>query len=941
VKVVSKQRKLSEIVIDAFAGGGGTSHGIQLATGRSPHIAVNHCHEALKMHAANHRQTRHVEEDIFRIAPEELTKGRAAGLACFSPDCFPAGTLVLTADGYLPIEEVHVGDLVFTHRGRWRRVIETMKSMKPVRTIRGHGHPGLSVSGEHPFWAMHRTNAFRQEIRRYRPIFTEPRWINAIDLQPLSGSQAQQSGHYWSTPLNFEELPVPEVGGRGMKLDEKFFWLVGRYLADGWSRITSTRAELVIICGKHETEGLQAILNAWPRSAERAGFNELSWHGRECETAYQFSTNHRGLVEWLRANFGHLAHEKRIPGWALGMDGGLRAALLAGYLSGDGWKSEGFMECGTVSRALAFGIKSLASSLGYTVSVYLGAKNSGTIEGRVVNIRPNYRLRWRHQVDADHEQTVADSLHRFTPIREIEPLKDEPVEVFNIGVEEDESYVVEGIVVHNCRHFSSALGGAKRSPRVRALAWSVVWYAKRIAPRVIIVENVREFLTWGPLLDDGQPDPAKKGQTFKAWVRALRREGYVVEWRILDAADYGVPTHRRRLFIVARKDGEPIEWPAPTHASPKDIAERPLIFFGRKPHVPAAACIDWSIPCPSIFERKKPLAEATLRRIALGVKRYVLDAAKPFLVVCNHGGQEFRGQDLGEPMPTVTASRDAHGLVTPFMARIGQTGGNGKFANDLREPLTTITSKAEHLLVVPTLIQTGYGEREGQAPRVPGLEKPLGTSVNGQKHALVAAFLAKHFGGVVGCSIDKPLPTITAIPTQNQIVAANLIRFNFDDAGIPLDKPAPTATVSNHAALVAANLIHLNHAAGGKTWSAVDEPLRTTTTANHAFLVYSFLSKYFGTAIGQPVDLPMGTATGKDRFGLVTVTIDGELWVIVDIGMRMLSPRELARANGFPDSYLLTGSKSNQVARIGNSVPPPVIEALVRANYTPRRVRVG
>jgi DNA (cytosine-5)-methyltransferase 1 len=527
----------------------------------------------------------------------------------------------------------------------------------------------------------------------------------------------------------------------------------------------------------------------------------------------------------------------------------------------------------------------------------------------------------------------------------------------------------------DCRHFSVALGGAKRSPRVRALAWSVVWYAKRIKPRVIIVENVREFLTWGPLLGDGQPNPLKKGQTFKAWVRALKREGYAVEWRVLDAADYGVPTHRRRLFILARNDGETINWPEPTHAAPKDIAERPLIFFDRKPHVPAAACIDWSIPCPSIFERKKPLAEATLRRIALGVKRYVLDSPKPFLVVCNHGGPEFRGQDLGEPMATVTAARDAHGIVTPVLARIGQTGGNGKCCNGPGEPLTTITSKAEHLLVCPTLIQTGYGERPGQAPRVPGLEKPLGTSVNGQKHALVAAFLAKHFGGVVGvpvdqpmptqttkgcqtqvvaaflakhfgghvgASIERPLPTTTTVPNQNQVVAANMIRLNFDDAGVPLDKPAPTITAAgNHAALVAANLIHLNHAAGGKTWSPVDEPLRTTTTANHTFLVYSFLAKYFGTAIGQPVDVPLHTVTGKDRFGLVTVTIDGELWVIVDIGMRMLSPRELARANGFPDSYLLTGSKSNQVARIGNSVPPPVIEVLVRANYSPRRVRVG
>jgi DNA (cytosine-5)-methyltransferase 1 len=495
----------------------------------------------------------------------------------------------------------------------------------------------------------------------------------------------------------------------------------------------------------------------------------------------------------------------------------------------------------------------------------------------------------------------------------------------------------------DCRHFSVALGGAKRSRRVRALAWSVVWHVKAYRPRIIIVENVREFTTWGPLLADGQPDPLKNGNTFKAWVRALKREGYVVEWRVLDAADYGVPTHRRRLFIIARNDGEPICWPEPTHAAPKDLAERPLIFAGRKPHRTAAECIDWSLPCPSIFDRQRPLAEATLRRIALGVKRYVLDSPRPFLVTINHGGAWFRDQDLGEPMGVVTGSRgqaivtpviakyhgqsspgdhhctpadeplrtvdteNRHAVLAPCLARIGQTGGNGKCCNGPAEPLTTVTSKAEHLLVCPTLVQTGYGERPGQAPRVPGLEKPLGTSVNGQKHALVAAYLAKHFGGAVGASAERPLPTQTVRGTQTQVVAANLVHFNH----------------------------------GEKQWSGCDEPARTVTTGNHAFLVYSFLTKYFGTAIGCPLGEPAPTVTGKDRFGMVTVTIDGELFIIVDIGMRMLSPRELARANGFPDSYVLTGSKSSQVARIGNSVPPPVIEALVRANYQRRTVRVS
>ncbi|HWA98170.1 MAG TPA: DNA cytosine methyltransferase, partial [Pirellulales bacterium] len=255
--------------------------------------------------------------------------------------------------------------------------------------------------------------------------------------------------------------------------------------------------------------------------------------------------------------------------------------------------------------------------------------------------------------------------------------------------------------------------------------------------------------------------------------------------------------------------------------------------------------------------------------------------------------------------------------------------------NSIEQPLPTVTTahRGEVAAIVPTLIQTGYGERDGQAPRVPGIDKPLGSAVaGGQKHALVAAFLAKHFGGVVGVPIDTPAPTATSIPTQNQLATATLVRFNHDDAGVPIDAPLPTQTTSGHAGLVAANLIRMNH--GEKQWNGVDEPLVTQTTANHAALVYSFLVRYFGTAIGQHVTEPLYTITGKDRFGLVTVTIDGELYVIVDIGMRMLTPRELARAQGFPDAYTLVGNKSQQVARIGNSVCPVMAKVLVEANLS-------
>ncbi len=396
----------------------------------------------------------------------------------------------------------------------------------------------------------------------------------------------------------------------------------------------------------------------------------------------------------------------------------------------------------------------------------------------------------------------------------------------------------------DCTFHSKARGGKphrdrNRARRRRGLAGVVVRWAASVRPRIICLENVEEFQHWGPLLPDGTPCPERRGLSFRRWVAQLVNLGYAVEWRELRACDYGTPTIRKRLFLVARCDGQPIEWPQATHGP------------GRKPYLTAADCIDWSLPCPSIFERERPLADATLRRIARGVQRYVIEAAKPFIV------------------------------------RIGQTGhGDAGKVRAADEPLTTITSKAEHCLAVPTLVQTGYGERKGQAPRVPGLDKPLGTVVGGQKHALVAAFLAKHFTGVVGQDLRKPAGTVTTID-HHALVAASIM---------------PNATGGHHAAVAA------------------------------------FLTAYYGSDQDTPVDDPLHTVTTKPRFALVMV--DGVPHSIADIGMRMLQPRELFRAQGFPDTYQIERgadgralSKVAQVRMCGNSVCPPMAAALVRANY--------
>lgn len=377
----------------------------------------------------------------------------------------------------------------------------------------------------------------------------------------------------------------------------------------------------------------------------------------------------------------------------------------------------------------------------------------------------------------------------------------------------------------DCKHFSKAKGGKPVSKNVRGLAWVVIRWAESVRPRLIMLENVEEFQTWCPLLEDGRPDPSRKGETFREWVGKLRALGYIVEWRELKAADYGTPTSRKRLFVIARCDGQPIVWPEPTHGK------------GRRPYRTAAECIDWSIPCPSIFERSKPLAEATLRRIARGVRRYVIEAAEPFIVPITHtGGDRVHG--TSEPLRTIT------------------TAHRGEFA-----------------LAVPTLIQTSYGERKGQAPRVPGLEKPVGTIMaQGQKHALVAAFLARHYGGHENDGSDLRIP------------------------------------------------------------------MHTVTAQDHHSLVHAFLIKYYGVDQNPEMLEPLHTVTTRHRFALVTV--QGEQYYIADIGMRMLAPHELFRAQGFRSDYIISPivkgkplTKTAQIRMCGNSVCPPLAEALVRANY--------
>ena len=431
----------------------------------------------------------------------------------------------------------------------------------------------------------------------------------------------------------------------------------------------------------------------------------------------------------------------------------------------------------------------------------------------------------------------------------------------------------------DCKHHSKAKGGKPLDNNIRGLAWVVIHNAELVRPDVIMLENVEEFEDWGPLTADHKPDLDRKGETFKHWVGKLRKLGYKVEWFQLRACDYGAATIRKRLFMVARCDGRPIVKPAPTHGDPNSEA----VQSGRlKPWRTAADIIDWSIPCPSIFDTSaeikekygvrsiRPLADNTLRRVARGIMRYVIEAKDPYFVTYGqHGGASRSGFD---PLHTITASL-----------------------------------KDQNQIVVPSMVQIGYGEREGQKPRSLDIHAPIGTMVaGGGKHALVSAFMAQHNTGAYERHMAKPVTTLTTRGTQQNIVAAHLMNMH-GTARSARDARWPVTSIC----------------AGG----------------THAGLVAAFLTKYYGQGEGQSCGEPLHTLTTRDRFGVVTVNIHGQTYAITDIGMRMLTPREQFRAQGFPDSYIIDRGadgrvmpKTQQTHKCGNSVSPNVAAALVAAN---------
>lgn len=634
----------------------------------------------------------------------------------------------------------------------------------------------------------------------------------------------------------------------------------------------------------------------------------------------------------------------------------------------------------------------------------LFAGGGGTSEGlaRALGRDPDIAINHDPEALAMHAANHPGTKHLLNDITRVLPLEATgglPVDILHASPD--------------CTHFSKAKGAKPRTQFIRDLAWVVIRWAEDTRPMLITLENVEEFLTWGPLDQQGYPIKSHAGDTFRAWVKRLKRLGYKVSWRLLRACDYGAPTIRRRLFVVARRDGRSPVWPKPTHGAP----DSPAVLAGRlKPWRTAAECIDWSIQSQSIFDRKKPLATNTQRRIAEGLRRYVIHAATPFLVSYYGPKKEndFRGQALDRPLPTQT-TENRFGLVSPVVS--GAIVNPNHVAKDytpfrghsIQEPLRSITKSPGFALATAHAVPFVQHVQHSTAPGgVMPADEPLRTITaqpkGGGLAVVSAACVAKHYGGVVGHGMRQPLGTVTTVD-HHSLVTANMIKMRGLNVGSPADEPLRTISAQGqHHALVSC----LTKYYGKSDCSGIDEPVHTLTSKEHMALASAYMVqtgygerkgqaprcldinkplgtvvagavkhalasacmvKYYGTALAAPMSDPMHTITAKARMGLVSaetdsepgryeqvrswlrewdvigpddeaeITYNGIVYRLTDICMRMLAPRELYTAQGFRPDYIISPavngkplSKTAQVRMCGNSVPPQFIEALVGSN---------
>ena len=945
-------------LFDEFAGAGGTTQGFAQVPGMEPILAANHDVNAVESHAANFPNVDHYRGDIEAV---DMATFPRADYFHSSPACFVAGTLILSRRGLVPIEEIRVGDKVFTHMRRWRSVTSTMSRNAPTVVVRGVGLPsGIETTAEHPFYTRRRESVWRNESRRYRIELTSGSvWTNASDL----------IGHAWATPIEFADASdVPSVPGFSADLDGDFWWMVGRWLGDGHLRIhprrserqkagskpgvarvqpvgsscqrcskparaygkgttdsaslycsaecanrrTATydpmqsRYELTISCGKHETEDLRKRLNA---------VTGLTWGFREKRTTDAFTTSRRGLVEWLAEHFGQHAHGKTIPAWALSMPAAWRAALIDGYLSADGHRGA-YTTASTVSKRLALGVRLLVNATGGVANMkgpYVRGTER-TIEGRPVNERPIWEVSWLTAGPKHAFHLDADG-YRWAPVKQV-TTTGRTEEVYNFSVDEDESYLAEGITVHNCPAWSNARGERRdfdkstqpslfdddgpdeATARSRALMEEVPRYLRAMRLRgepvwIGSVENVVECRKW---------------DQWNRWLKEIQAEGYktrVIAFNSMHATprnSHRAPQSRDRLYVAywhvsLGRDPDWDKWLRPTAYCPTcettvkamQVFKKPGDDMGRyrsqyvyrcpnatcryqavEPMVlPAAVAIDWTLPGKRIGDwqqhRTRPYAPATLARIEAGLKKY----ARPFTYAA--AGHTFertpgvRTWPVDAPLVTQTSTATVGFACPPLLVE----GRPGKAAQTVDEPSRTQTGRNETALAwLPFQVPLrGGGDKERAKP----ITDPLGTfSAGGLHHGL-------------------------AFGTE---FAAAMMR-NLTARGNP-----------------------------GQMLSPVSEEMRTLTASNVQSLVswQHLLVPYYGSSdCAQPISEPIGTFTTRDRYAFASAAGDIH---IDDVLLRMLEPHEIGRGMAFADDYIVLGSKRVRVSLYGRAVTPPVAEVI-------------
>ena len=888
---------------DIFAGAGGSSTGAIQVPGVEVRLAANHWKLAVDVHNSNHPNTEHALVDLHLEDPRNFPK---TDILWASPECFAAGTLILTARGLVPIEDVRVGDHVLTHLGRYRAVTRVMaKTADTVRLVGQGLTRGLEVTSEHPILTT--TGAGVQQ------------WA-AVSSIALDGRTR------WATPTVFPASVVPPVGGpRPIHVeDPRFAWLVGRWLGDGSLRVRDGKScETFVTCGKHEADDLERNLT-WVHHDCGTCPPELTWSRRELRTAYVYANSHSEFARWLLEHFGQHAHGKTVPAWALGAPVEWRRALLDGYLSADGHDNGRGWQAASVSKRLALGIRLLAESLGHRVGLTYSHRDTWRIEGRTGHARPQWSVQWLHSIERETAQTAIQfGWHSWGTVRSIEEGTVQ-TRVYDLTVDQDHSYVADGIVVHNCTKWSVAnskahalsieMGGdptlfddvpddlisyeQDEIDRSRLLMFDVLRFIEHHRYRMVIVENVVDIAT-----------QAKFARAWELWRKNLRRLGYqfrVISLNSMHAQMAGLPApqSRDRLYIAAWPEGErapdieralsPRAWCA---RCGRVVESRQAWKNGRtvgrykaqyvyvcrdcgalvEPGwLPASAAIDWSIQGQLIGERERPLSEKTMARIREGLRRYGHE-----FIVDRRG--EYRVRDLGSPLSTITANETTKGLVLeaagntydaadPRHPMHGQPGGYYRVWPDT-DPLRTLHGTASKALLIPT------EGREGKQARPDGL--PLRTQTCRNELGILTMLRGTNAPKLTSEAMD----TLAASGLHHGLLVPY---YSASESAKPTSQPVGTLTTVDRYALVMRN-----NTGGAEMVTPAYEPLRTLTTAGHQSLL-------------EPTTIDPNECT-----------------------FRMLEPHEIAAGMSFPADYKWAGTKRDRVRMAGNAVTPPAARDLI------------